>query len=213
MLNLITSYLIQAGECVLPGIGSFTLVNTPSTLDVANKKLTPPASEFRFSDASGEPEEAIAQYISYKKSVDPKEALEEMKQFCRQLKKRLDSGENIRFNSIGILQKDPSGNIVFKPEESPSYYEAVSANRVVHKEAKHAMIVGDKETDSSEMNDILYGEPEIQSRNLFWKIAAIILFLIGAGLLIYNFYSSSGNPFGNGNKITPQTKSDTYISR
>ena len=214
MLNLITSYLIQSGECVLPGIGTFTLTRTPSSLDVANKELLPPASEYRFSDTSGQPEEAIIQYIAYKKSIEPKEALEEMKEFCRHLKENLDSGEKIRFNSIGTLLKDSSGNIVFEPENTPPYYEAVPAIRVVHKETKHAMIVGDKETDSSKMNDLLNGEPETQSRNAFWKIAAIILFLVGAGLLIYHFYtSSSGNPVGNGNNITPQERHDTYISR
>ena len=214
MLNLITSYLIQSGECVLPGIGSFTIVNSPSTLDVANKELLPPTSEYRFSDTSGQPEEAIIQYIAYKRSINQKEGLEEMKQFCMQLKERLDSGEKIRFNSIGTLQKDSSGSIVFEPESTPAYYEALPAIRVVHKEIKHAMIVGDKETDSSEMIDLLNGEPETQSAKSFWKIAAIVLFLIGAGILIYHFYASaSENPFGNGNKITPQAKSDTYISR
>ncbi len=214
MLNLITSYLIQSGEVVLRGIGSFTLVSTPSTLDVANKEILPPVYEYRFSDISGQPEEATIQYLAYKKGIDSKEALEEMKQFCSQLKEKILSGEKIRFNSIGILQADSSGNIVFEPENIQSFYQAVPAIRVVHKEVKHAMIVGDKETNSSEMNEILNGEPETQTRNSFWKIAAIILFLIGAGILIYHFYSSaSENPFGNGNKVIPQAKSDTYISR
>ena len=174
MLNLITSYLIQSGECVLPGIGSFTFVSTPSSLNVANKEMLPPATEYRFSDVSGQPDEAMIQYIAFKKGIDNQEALEELKQFCSQLKDRILSGEKVRFNSIGILQKDSSGNIVFGPENIQSFYKAVPAIRVVHKEVKHAMIVGDKETDSSEMTDILNGEPETQTRNSFWKIGIIL---------------------------------------
>ena len=214
MLNLITSYLIQTGECILPGIGSITLVSTPASLDVANKEILPPVSEYRFSDTGGQPDEALIQYIAYKRGIDTQEALEEMKQFSGLLKEKLFSGEKILFNSIGILQKDLSGNIVFEPQMNQSYYEAVPAIRVVHKDVKHAMIVGDRETDSSEMNEMLNGETETQSRNSFWKIAAIILFLIGAGVLFYHFYTSNAqNPFGNGNKIIPQAKSNTYISR
>jgi hypothetical protein len=213
MLNLITSYLIQAGECVLPGIGSFSLVSTPSSLDVANKEILPPVTEFRFSDTSGQPGEGLIQYIAFKKGTDNQKALDELKDFCAQLKTRIYSGEKIPLNSIGILLKDSYGNIVFEPENHP-YFKSVPAIRVVHKEAKHAMIVGDKETDSSTMNEILNSESEIRSGNSFWKIAAIVLFLIGAGILIYHFYSSSSeNPLGNSKKIIPQTKTETYISR
>ena len=214
MLNLITSYIIQTGECVLPGIGSFTLVSTPASLDVANKEILPPVSEYRFSESGGQPAEATIQYIANKKGINGKEALEEVRKFSEFLKEKLTSGEKIRLNSIGILRKDSSGNIVFEPEKEQTYYGAVPAIRVVHKDAKHAMLVGDKETDSSQMNEILNGETEPKPRNSFWKIAAVILFLIGAGVLFYHFYmSTSAYPLGNGNKIIPQAKSNTYISR
>ena len=55
MWNLITSYIVQSGECVLPGIGTFTLVTTPATLDVVNKEMLPPHTEFRFTDKTGQP--------------------------------------------------------------------------------------------------------------------------------------------------------------
>ena len=179
---------------------------------MANKQILPPISEYRFSESSAQPDEAAIKYIAKKRGIDDKKALREIQQFCIQLKDRIISGEKIHLNSIGILKTDSSGNIVFDPETSQSYYKAVPAIRVVHKEAKHAMIVGDKETDSSAMSDILNGEPQTQARNS-WKVAAIILFLIGAGILFYHFYAStSENPFGNVNKIVPKAKSDTYIS-
>lgn len=213
MLNLITSYLIQSGECVLPGIGSFSLVSTPSSLDVANKEILPPVTEYRFSDIGGQPGETLIQYIAFKNGIDNQTALDELKDFCAQLKERINSGEKIPFNSIGILLKDSFGNIFFEPENH-QYFKSVPAIRVVHKEAKHAMIVGDKETDSSTMNEILNSESEVRNGNSFWKIAAIVLFLIGLGILIYHFStSSSENPLGNNKKIIPQPKSETYISR
>ena len=214
MWNLITSYLIQSGECVLPGIGTFTLVNTPATLDVANKEMLPPQTEYRFSDRTGQPAEGLVQYVALKKELDKQDALTQIKDVCSQIKEKIISGEKIKLNSIGMLYKDQSDNIVFEEEKRIPVLEPVPAIRVVHKEVKHAMIVGDKETDSSEMNEFLNGEQEIQSRNAFWKIAAIILFLIGVGMLIFHFYNnSSENPLGNGSKIVPAPTHKTYIPR
>ncbi|MEO6684153.1 MAG: hypothetical protein ABIN48_15120 [Ginsengibacter sp.] len=212
MLNLITSYLIQTGEIVLPGIGTFSSINIPATLDIANKELKPPVMHYRFSDMMGQPEEKMVQYIAYKKELTNEKALEEIKNFSKELKEKILSGETIELNCIGILQKDSSNNIIFKAQENLTQLEPVSAIRVVHKEVKHSMIVGDIETDSEKMNELLNGEDEKQPGNSFWKIAATILLLIGAGVLFYHYYySNSSNPIGNGSKVVPQTKNNTYI--
>lgn len=210
MLNLITSYLIQSGECVLPGIGSFTLLSTPSTLDVANKVLIPPGKEYRFSDNYSQADEGLINYIAYKKEMETKSVTEEFRRFCHLLKERILSGEKIQLKSIGVLENDGNGGVHFEPY-AVSILEAVPAIRAVHKEAKHSMIVGDKETDSSEMSEILQVFTREKSGNLFWKIAAIVLVLLAAGILFYHFYySPSGNPFGNSNKVMPQPTPKTY---
>ena len=213
MWNLISSYLIQSGECVLPGIGTFTQVSTPATLDVVNKEMLPPKTEYRFTDRTGQPAEGLIQYIVRRKEIDEQEALKQIKEECGKIKEKILSGEKVRLNSIGYLYKDNSDNISFESEKDILALEPVPALRVVHKETKHAMVVGDKETDTSEMNEFLNDEPEIKPKNVFWKIAAIILFLIGAGVFIYHFSNAiSDNPLGNSTKIVPAPTHKTYIS-
>jgi hypothetical protein len=75
------------------------------------------------------------------------------------------------------------------------------------------MLVGDKETTSSKMNDYLQVEKIIKKNNT-WKILAILLFVIALFFLIIHFYE---NPFslstiGNQNKITPGSASHTYLN-
>lgn len=213
MWNLITSYLIQSGECVLPGIGTFTLINTPASLDVANKEILPPYTEYRFTDRTGQPAEGLIRYIALKKDLDLPQAEKQIKEVCSDIKDKIFSGEKVLLNSIGVLYKDHAGNINFEKELDIPALEPVPALRVVHKEVKHAMIVGDKETDSSKMNELLNGETEIKSRKVFWKVAAIFLLLVGAGILIFHYYTtSSENPLGNGTKIVPNPSSPTYIT-
>ena len=214
MWNLITSYLIQSGECVLPGLGTFTATSTPASLDVANKEILPPLTEYRFTDRTGQPAEGLIKYVARKKEIDEEKALTQIKEVCGRVKEKIFSGEKVILNSVGVLYKDHYQNIIFEKELFSPPIEPVPAIRVVHKEAKHTMVVGDKETDSSEMNEFLNSEPEINPGNSFWKIAAIILFLIGAGLLIFHFYNNTtGNSVGNGTKVIPAPTSKTYISQ
>ena len=214
MWNLITSYLIQSGECILPGIGTFTQVITPAALDIVNKEMLPPKIDYHFTDKTGQPSEGLVQYISRKKEIDVPEALSNIKEGCSLVKEKILSGEKVILNSIGVLYRNNSGNIAFEPEKDLVLLEPVPALRVVHKEAKHSMVVGDKETDSSEMNEYLNGEPEIRQNDRFWKIAALILFLIGAGILIFHFYNNTtANPLGNETKVIPAPTTKTYISQ
>jgi len=41
MQDLITSFIIQAKECKLPGIGMFRSVTTPAEPDIASKQISP----------------------------------------------------------------------------------------------------------------------------------------------------------------------------
>ena len=65
----------------------------------------------------------------------------------------LDSGEKIIFDSIGTLQKDPAGNILFQTMNGINFYEPVIAERIIHKNDEHSVLVGDKETTSGAMNE------------------------------------------------------------
>jgi nucleoid DNA-binding protein len=213
MHDLITSYLIQAKECNLPGIGGFRIITKPASVDVANKKMFPPADEIIFSERTDKISEGFITYIAHKKNIDSTASKEEIKTWCKSTKEKIASGEEIFFDSIGSIQEGADGKVFFKRQEYRTLFEPVIAERVIHKNAEHAMLVGDKETTSSAMNLLLNEEAE--TKNPSWNIIALILLVIALLVIFLHFYTSSPNSIvtGNQNSFPVQQPSATYLLR
>ena len=214
MQDLITSFLIQSKECRLRDVGKFRVVTTAAKADIANKQIIPPAVEIVFSSREEKISDGLVKYISDKKNIPLAQAQEEVKKWCADAKSKLKKGEEIVLEPLGVLKKGASGNeFIHYPNNRIQFFEPVVAERVIHQNATHAMLVGDKETTSSAMNDY-YHEEETQKSNA-WKIFAIVLLVIGLFLLFLHFY---GNPFslktiGNQNKVVPTTAPNTYTTQ
>ncbi len=213
MQDLITSFLVQTKECSLPGIGKFSIVTTPAELDIARKKMFPPLDEILYTGKPDKISEDLVKYISIKKGLSQTEALETIKTWCKDAKEKLNTGEKIIFGSIGNLQKNASGNIFLQVEKPFNFFEPVPAERVIHKNTEHAVLVGDKETTSSVMNQFLQ-EEEIVKR-FPWKIKAIILLAIALVILFIHFYSHSFSLSSTGNQIQhrPEVPAATYSAQ
>lgn len=210
MQELITSFLIQNKKCSLPGIGKFNIVTKPAELDVANKRMQPPAEEISFSIKPEKNSEDLIKYLAFKKNIPAGEALESLLQWCTNIKEKLNSGEKIILGSLGNLQKNNSGNIIFQAEAVTVFDKPVTAERVIHKDSDHAILVGDKETTSSAMNQYLH-EKEVEKNNA-WKISALVLLAIALIVLAIHFYS---HPFssGNQNNHVPEAPNATYSTQ
>jgi nucleoid DNA-binding protein len=213
MLDLITSYLIQAKECNLPGIGSFKIITKPASVDVANKKMFPPADEIIFSERTDKISDDLITYIAHKKNIDSTASKEEIKSWCKSIKEKIASGEEISFNSIGSIQKDADGKVFFTRQQYLTFFEPVIAERVIHKDAEHAMLVGDKETTSSAMNLLLH--EEVETKNSSWNIIALILLVIALLVIFLHFYNSPPGSvaIGNQNTFPVQQPTATYLLR
>ncbi len=213
MQDLITSYLIQAKDCSLPGIGNFKIITIPANIDVANKQMLPPSDKIIFSERTDKISDELIKYIAYKENIEEAAAKEKIKEWSKSIKERIALGEEIFFNPIGSIQRDFSGKVFFKEQEVTIFFEPAIAERVIHKDSNHAVLVGDKETTSSEMNLILHEEVTI--KNSSWKIMALILLVIALVILFLHFYNSlpGSNPTGNQNKFSIAQPAATYQPR
>lgn len=213
MQNLITSYIIQARECMLADVGRFKINDISAESDIINKQIAPPLLDISFASREEKISDGLIKYVADKKMISSTQALTDIKAWCKDTKNKLINGEDISLFPLGVLKKGPSGN-VFIPDSSPViFFGPVSAERVIHQNSVHAMLVGDKQTTSSIMNDYLQVEKIIKKNNA-WKILAILLFVIALFFLIIHFYE---NPFslstiGNQNKIIPGSASHTYLN-
>ena len=214
MQDLITSFIIQCGECKLRDVGKFSIVNTSAETDVANKKISPPRNEIVFSAREEKISDGLVKYVSEKKNIPASEALDELKIWCSDAKYKLKNGEEILLEPIGVIKKGSSGNeFVSNSKNWINFFEPVLAERVIHQNSNHAMLVGDRETTSSVMNQFYHEEEEKENKT--WKIISIILLAIALILLFLHFYGRgfSVNSFGNQQKIIPTTTPDTYTTQ
>jgi len=210
MQDLITSFLVQTKECSLPAIGRFKMVTTPVEVDVANKEIVPATEKIIFNAKPDHASEGLIKYISYKKNITEKEAEEQLESWCQSVKEKLDAGQKINLESIGTLHESASGSIYFETQKTFNYFEPVPAERVIHKDAEHAVLVGDRETTSSVMNQFLQESEKVKKP--VWKIIAIVLLAIALILLFIHFYFNSFSQSATGNQTqhSPQTPAATY---
>ncbi len=192
MQNKIASFLFQHKTCPLPGLGTLSVTHTGAEVDFGNKQIHAPKAAIRFDEAETDAT-ALISYLSATTGADAQEAEQALEHFCDGLK----TGEEKTWDSIGSFYVDASGKINFTPEEIPAaFIQPVIAERVIHPDAAHQMLVGDKETTTTVMTELLNEKPE--AKDLWW-IWAIVLGVISLAVLLIYFTQFKGDTgtFGN----------------
>jgi hypothetical protein len=216
MQELITSFIIQSKECRLKGIGKFESVIHPAQADIANKQIVPPVEERTFKGREDRISDELVKYAANKYGISMEEAMEKIKDWCADAKSKLKQREEVFLESLGSLRADQAGNISFHPLKAFPFFEPITVQRVVHENSTHAMLVGDRETTSSAMNQFYHDEKEPREvRRNNWKMISVVLGAIALLLIFFYFYNHSFSLSGIGNqeKAIPQTPSATYTPR
>ncbi|MEO8962317.1 MAG: HU family DNA-binding protein [Ginsengibacter sp.] len=214
MQDIVTSFIVQAKECKLRGIGKFRQVITPAETDVANNEILPPVTEFLFTGKEDKFSNELINYIAVMKNVAISEAQALINEWCSDIKSKLKNEEEIQLQSFGSLKKDSSGDTRFHRHIDIPFFVPVSAERAVHENhSVHSVLVGDRETDSSAMNELL--NQDKSARTPTWKIISLILFIVAVLLLFIYFYQ---HPFslsssGNHQPVVPGTPPATYYTK
>ena len=118
MEYIIASYLIQKKECTLPLLGNFRIATSHSYLDVADKKIQPPAEKIIYNEHEAYNVEGLAGYVSSLEKISLHDAEEKINNWCLAARAQIDEGNKLVFNSIGNLQKNDEGTILFEREKN-----------------------------------------------------------------------------------------------
>ena len=189
MQNQIASYLFQHKTCPLPGLGTLSVLHSGAEADFTNKSIAAPKSFIEFSetetDATG-----LLNYLAVTSGGSTYEVSEALDHFCDNLRNKMTQQSDVHVENVGSFFVDASGKINFKPEELPTAFtQPVFAERVIHPDAEHHILVGDKETTNTVMTELLAPKSEIKDR---WWIWAIVLGLIGIAAIVFYFTAFNG---------------------
>lgn len=203
MQSFIASYLFQHKSICLPGLGTLRVSNLPAQSDFVNKTLLAPHPSIGYSsDCVAGEEEGFVHYFRQKQGIGWQAATEMLNNWIKETKAVLHQNGQFYLAYIGtFFQK--GAQLSFTQASLPAaFLPPVNAERVIHPEADHSMLVGDKETTTAQMTEYFAGEPVSKRR---WWLAALIIALLSLGLLAFQWGKTDFKGFstGNGISITP----------
>jgi len=167
MYNIIAPSFFQKKNCVLPGIGSLSIITHPAETDFSNTRIKSPRQEILFTPAG---------------SNAP--VFNEFSAISEMMKRHLDEENRVEVLGIGTFTQDPSGQVSFHSIRIDDVFtEPVTAERVIHKDAPHAILVGDKETTNVQMTEYFTEEPTAPDRWWLWAVT-----LAAAGIIVITLY-------------------------
>jgi hypothetical protein len=188
MFQVLNAYLFQHRSISIPGLGTIYLENLPASVDVAERTMLPPAYRFRFDKYFDAPDATFFAYLAAQKNILDYEAIKWYNEFSFELRNRIRAEDAVSWDGVGILKKDPSGNVLFEPAASPVLFlQPTPAMRVTRQDAQHTMLVGDRERTSGEMNEWLLDDTARRKRVSWWVIAVVLGGICIAVLALYYY--------------------------
>lgn len=202
MEKLIVGYLFRHQYCPLGKLGCLELVQMPAQTDISAHSILAPENEIILTPRDC-PAQEFLEYVSRSLGVSIEKASGALADYCDNLS-RIDAYEEVVLPAAGKFYVDADGNLQFKSSPlPPAYYPPVPAQRVIHPQAVHQMLVGDKETDTGTMSAFFNDAPgDLKGK---WWIASLIILIISLLAIGWYFMSASANATG-GN----QSGIDTY---
>lgn len=200
MVQLIKTYLLQNKSISIPGLGTIYVERTPAQADFVNRQLLPPAYHFRFDKYFDAPGKDFFTFLAARSRVEDFEAIKIYNEWALQLRNNIGSQEYTDLQGVGALKRDDSGDIIFEPASpQQTFHLPVPAERIIRSNARHTMIVGDREVTNVEMSDYL--QESARKKNKWWIYAAIIAAAALIAIFIHFYTTGNSIPFGNGQTI------------
>jgi Sporulation related domain. len=115
--------LLFSHDCVIvPGFGGFIGNYNPARIDKSTSTFYPPVKQISFNRNLSHNDGLLVGRISESAKVNYGDARNLVEEYVSSLKKKLEKGEKIVFDNIGIFINNQEGNIQFEPDTSVNYH-------------------------------------------------------------------------------------------
>jgi hypothetical protein len=208
MQKLLADYLFQHKQCALPHIGTLQIKNIPASSIFGERKISSPIPVIEFNDDIHSTEHVEA-YIALQKNITRDEAARQLNEMAHEIQ-NLSLGQRIEIPNAGNFYKDENDKVGFIAVEAPNHFlPQVVAERVVHPNESHTMLVGETETNTAAMAEY-YAEEETAMKSKWWIFAVATFSIATAAVGFYASDKKADSFFGASNKIEAAVSDSTY---
>ena len=208
MQLLLTSYLLQSKECILPGIGVLQIIHTPASTDTATNRILPPFEGIVFKKEDHSKSTGLVKYIADKKNIEQSDAESLLQNFCKEWKEKINAGEKLNFETVGSIQKNADGATIFQKENQFNFLQPITVTAAYHRiEIPDTIVEKPAEPEVFEEAD-----EDIVIERSYWGLWALILLAIGFVMAFYHFkvHGLSGSTIGNQHQYIIDSANATY---
>ncbi len=198
MLQLLTIYLFQYRKVSIPHVGMIQLVQHPPVLQLVDKKLGPP----NFSAELKKEEEVSEHQLNFLDSFlnsGTEVVSKELSFFGDKLHEKIN-GSGFEWKGLGTITRSTQTLPI-----AITGFETIRAEKIIRQDSQHAVLVGDREMTSGQMNERrTFAEPVRKKASplitvgwilLGFSILAIAIFLY-TGKFKVNAAGSKQSPIG-----------------
>ncbi|MGZ3923674.1 MAG: hypothetical protein ACXVLT_01730 [Flavisolibacter sp.] len=190
MLTLVTKYLLRYKRVAIPNVGTFEIVARPPQLDVADKRLTSPVYLTRHNQDDHVPDHQFRYFAT--DGTNEGELRDALYSFGERLRKQVQTSP-FHWKGLGTLRY-ASSTMMFEPDEIVlDSLQPISAEKVIRQNVQHSMLVGDREMNTQQVNEVLtrveYKRPWFVI--LGWVLLIVSVVAIVIYLYVHNFETSS----------------------
>jgi len=115
--------LLFGHDCVIvPGFGGFIGNYTPARIDKSSGTFFPPVKQISFNRNLNHNDGLLVGRISGSSGINYGDARNMVEEFVAEIRKRLEKGEKVVFDNIGIFTYNNEGSLQFEPDLNVNYH-------------------------------------------------------------------------------------------
>lgn len=181
MLHLLTKYLLQYKTVSIPHVGTIQIVQRPAQLDVADKRLSPPAFVAELKQNEEVPEHQL-NFLETCLDKTKDDVLKDLKLFGDKLQEKIN-GPGFEWKGLGFISRSTRSVPL-----TIGGFEPIAAQKIARAGAEHQILVGDQQMTSVQMNERRTIADIVEEKKPWFVIAAWILLLLSILIIILFLY-------------------------
>ena len=207
------SDLLYRHDCVIiPGLGGIITNYRSAQIHPVSHTLRPPSKSIRFNVNLQEDDGLLANYVSSCESISFASAQSKIERFVFSIQNDLQHKKEAKLPKIGVLSLDINGILSFEPDLKINYLPDAFGLEEIQ---SPAILRKSKGIDVSKK--IYQGAKSIQTQktSFKWKVAAVLIPLIGLSTFVSFQQDAIGNKYANYAYLNPfkEKPAAVYVPR